>query len=244
VLNKVETTKIDIIECYRFAWNSFTKKWLILCFISGLIVGLEVIPRIVTLPEWNSLYRSSEKLMLSILKGDQAQFYIIAPLVKLKASYLVHKLLKYTLPVVPLLALLTIILLLQANRTTKISGSDTPKPFTFLLYIALIHIMLSIIKMAAFIIFIVPGIYLYIRLLFVSLVMLDQNKGVWSSIKKSYKMTMGNFWRLLFLVIINTLIQLGASFTLIGLIPATGFVNTVRAAAFRTLLNPNNRSHI
>jgi hypothetical protein len=51
----------------------------------------------------------------------------------------------------------------------------------------------------------------------------------------SWQMTDGNFWRLFLLMFMNTVIQTVSMPTIIGGIPATGFANTARAAAFRML---------
>ena len=95
--------------------------------------------------------------------------------------------------------------------------------------------MISIIKIIPFLFFILPGIYIYVKLLFVSLIMLEKKCTARAAVKLSWKMTDGHFWELFFLVFINSGIQLAALTTILGEIPATGFVNTARAAAFRII---------
>ncbi len=73
-----------------------------------------------------------------------------------------------------------------------------------------------------------------------SLIMLEEGAGARVPIKQSWQMTRGNFWELFLLVLMNTGIQLLALPTVIGEIPATGFVNTARAAAFRMILEEGN----
>ena len=128
---------------------------------------------------------------------------------------------------------------MYANWAVK-DRRDAGRPFLFIVYIAVVHVLLAIGKLSAFFFLIVPGVYLYVKLLFVSLIMLEQKKGALSAIKTSWMMTSGNFWRLFLLVVINALIQFVAVITIVGVIPATGFVNTARAAAFRMLLRQDD----
>ena len=81
----------------------------------------------------------------------------------------------------------------------------------------------------------VPGVYLYVKLFFVPLVMLDQGLGARAAVWESFAMSRGNFWRLTGLIAINLAIQAASLITVIGIVPATGFVNTARACAYQSL---------
>ena len=128
---------------------------------------------------------------------------------------------------------------MYANWAVK-NRREKRRPLPTLIYIAIVHVILAIAKMLAFFFFFIPGAYLYIKLLFVSLIMLEEKKGAREAIQMSWQMTEGNFWKLFLLVVVNSGIQMLAMPTIIGEIPATGFANTARAAAFRMLREKGN----
>jgi len=87
-----------------------------------------------------------------------------------------------------------------------------------------------------FFLFIVPGIYIYVRLFFVSLVMIESKCGAREAAVTSWRMTGGhNFWPLTILLMMNVGVNAVAGVTVIGLVPSVGFTNTARAHAFQTL---------
>jgi uncharacterized membrane protein len=91
-------------------------------------------------------------------------------------------------------------------------------------------------KLAATLLLVIPGLYLYVRLMFVSLVMLeDRSAGAARAARASWRLSRGNFWSLLLLVLMNTGVQLLAAPSILGLIPATGFASAARASAFTLL---------
>ena len=173
--------------------------------------------------------------MTAFSENDWHKLEEMSPKLATQTSILMRKLIRFGFYVFPLIALATVALLMYANRAVK-NRQEPNRALSFLVYVALVHVMLAIGKLLAILFFILPGVYLYIKLLFVSLLMLEEGHGARVAIKKSWQMTQGNFWELLLLVLMNTGIQLLALPTLIGEIPATGFVNTARAAAFRTIL--------
>jgi len=143
------------------------------------------------------------------------------------------KLTRLTAYVFPFVALLTVILLMYSNIAIK--NRRDRRPLGRLIYITLVHIVLAFIKAFAFCFFILPGFYVYIKLMFVSLIMLEEDSTATEAVQKSWQMTTGNFWRLFLLIFLNTVLQTGSLLTIIGFIPATGFVNTARAAAYHQL---------
>jgi hypothetical protein len=104
-----------------------------------------------------------------------------------------------------------------------------------ILYISGVHVLLAIIKALAMVLVLPLGIYLYIKWLFVSFILLEEDASIGEAVRRSSELTKGNFFPLLGLVTLNSAIQLISLPTLIGIIPATGFVNTVRAAAYVAL---------
>jgi len=143
----------------------------------------------------------------------------------------------YVAPAIAVLGVLLICVSLMAvaNRREK------HRPGRLAL-VSLAHLVFSFVRVFLLFAFLPLGIYLYIKWYFVILVMLEEKKGLVASIKTSWHMTDGNFWRLLAVVGINTVIQCTMLPTIIGIIPATAFINTVRAAAFRALLDSSEQT--
>lgn len=54
---------------------------------------------------------------------------------------------------------------------------------------------------------VVPGIYLMVKFMFVPLILMDTNCGIFEAFSKSFSLTSGNFWRLLGLSIITYLLM-------------------------------------
>jgi len=98
-----------------------------------------------------------------------------------------------------------------------------------------VDVPLADIKATAMVLVFTLGIYLYIKWLFVSFVLLEEEASIGEAVRRSSALTKGNFFPLLGLVVLNGVIQLISLPTIIGIIPATGFVNTVRAAAYVSL---------
>ena len=225
---------LSVIGCYALAWRSFSKWWIPLCVISGIVVVFQIVPRILVRADVNELKTTTRSFVTAVFKNDQAELEKISPRVAAQTGVLMRKFATYGLCLFPVVALLTIILLMYANWAVK-NRREKRKPLPTLVYIAFVHVMLAIAKLLAFFFFFLPGAYLYIKLLFVSLVMLEEKKGARAAIRISWQMTTGNFWQLFLLVLMNTGMQLLALPTIIGEIPVTGFANTARAAAFRMI---------
>ena len=230
---------LSVSRCYVLAWKSFSKWWIPLCLISSIIFVFQIIPRILMRAEMNELKITAHSSINALLENDLDELNEISLKVTTQMAAFMRKSAKIGLYVFPLVALFTIILLMYANWAVK-NRQDTRRPLPTIIYIAFVHVMLAIGKMLAFLFFFFPGIYIYVKLFFVSLIMLEAKKGAWAAIKISWQMTRGNFWELFLLVVMNTGIQLLALPTVIGVIPATDFANTARAAAFRIIWEGDN----
>jgi hypothetical protein len=230
-----------LLDSYKLAWKSFKKWWIPICLISFFIFIFEIIPRIRISSEFNNLENTSSQLIHAILQKDTEQAKLRIWEIQYRARLILNKIIQSTAIVFPFIALATVILLMFANWATKDKKGERKSLLT-LIYIASVHILLACLKLFAFLLFIIPGLYMYVKLLFVSLLMLEEDINAWQAIKKSWKMSTGYFADLFFLVVINSIIQTILLFTIVGIIPGTGFVNTARAAAFQLLRN-NNRDN-
>ena len=227
--------KLSVVDCYALAWRSFAKWWIPLCLLSGFIFVVQIVPRILVRADVNELKAATRSLVTAALENDQVELEEVLSEVAAQTDVLMRKLATYGLCLFPVVALLTIILLAYANWAVK-GRREERKPVHTLVYIAFVHVVLAIVKLMAFLFFFLPGAYLYIKLLFVSLIMLEEKRSAPAAIRISWQMTAGNFWKLFLLVLMNSAIQLLALPTILGEIPATGFANTARAAAFRMIL--------
>ncbi len=228
-------TGFNISECYSLAWKAFSKWWIPLSLISLLIIVFQIIPQIMSHSEIIQIKKTAFSLIEAVVQNDIQRLDILSLEILEKTNQLSLNFIKIAVYLFPLTALLSIILIMKANLAVK-DSAKRERSYPELIYISLVHIFYAIIKLFAFFFFIIPGFYLYIKLLFVSLIMLEEKKGVKEATIESWTMTAGNFWRLFALVALNTGIQGVAASTVIGAVPATAFVNTARAAAYRQLL--------
>lgn len=221
-------------RCYALSWKSFAKWWIPVCLISALVMVFEVGPRFLLRPEAAAFQAAvSENLSVLISGSLQEQEALLADIQAACWTYVI-KLSKITLLVLPFAAVFSIILLMWANIAVRDRRGENS--FGRLCYLALIHVGLVFIKALAFLFFIFPGVFLYIRLLFVDLVLLeDREQGVLNAVKKSWRLTEEHMWELFAMLLINAVLLIIVTPTLIGLIPAIGFVNTARAASYQML---------
>lgn len=226
--------KLSVTACYVLAWRSFCKWWIPLCLIAGALTVLQFGPRILLHSDVTELKATASAFVSAAMRNDVDAMASVSAEISARSFELAGKFARLTVYLLPLVALLTIILLMCANRAVAGRGGKA-RSAGAVVYIALVHVVLVFVRVGAFFLLIVPGIYMYIKLLFVSLVMLEDGAGAPAAVRASWRMTRGNFWRLLLLILMNAGLQAVATVTVIGLIPATSFANTARAAAFRMI---------
>ncbi len=228
---------LHVRQCYATAWSSFQKGWIPICAVSSLIVLLNILPRVFAWSEITDLRQEGASIHKAVIGMNPSQIGIeFETVTKRLTSYMAAKLWRVFPYMMPFTALLTIILLLYANRAVK-RNTSTRLPLKQVLFTAFINLILILTKTLAVFLFVIPGVYLYVKLYFIPLVMLDDGVGPAVALRKSWQMTRGNFWPILTVVCINGIIQILAIPSIIGAIPATGYANTVRAAAYRNLID-------
>lgn len=227
--------QFDVMACYKLAWKSFSKWWIPLTVISFFVVFFQILPQILSMGEVSSFKKDVVDIFVAAFNQDADKLDSLSVAITDRSQNITTNFMKMGTILFPLTALLSIILIMQANLAVK-DTNKRDRTFFELIYISIVHVVLALVKLLAFFLFVIPGVYLYIKLLFVSLVMLEEKESVWTAIKKSWQLTEGNFWPLLMLVVLNTSVQGMVVPTIIGAIPATAFVNTARASAYRQLL--------
>ena len=99
--------KLSVISCYALAWRSFSKWWMPICVISGIMVVLQVIPRIVVRADMTELEITARRLVTAVLEDDHVALEKIAPKVAAQTGLLTRRFTTYGLCLFPLVALLT-----------------------------------------------------------------------------------------------------------------------------------------
>ena len=103
------------------------------------------------------------------------------------------------------------------------------------------ELLSAIATFLGFILFIIPGIIIFIRLYFVNLLIIDERFGPIQAIKKSWRMTQGQFWNLfLFGLVLLGLNILGALALLIGLLWTIPTTSIAAAYVYRKLSASQN----
>lgn len=98
------------------------------------------------------------------------------------------------------------------------------------------EILSAIATFLGFILLIIPGIIIFIKLYFVNLLIVDKGFGPIQAVKKSWKMTKGHFWNLfLFGLALLGLNLLGALAFLIGLLWTIPTTSIATAYVYRKL---------
>lgn len=233
--------KLNISNCYSIAWKSFAKWWIPICLISAVIFIFQFVPRILVNEDVKELQTTAKETIAALKNQDIDELESISFKIQRQTKELTQKFTAFWMYTIPFTALFTVILLMYANWAVK-NKKEKRKSLLILIYIAVVHVILAIVKITLSIFILPLGAYVYVKLFFVSLIMIEGEKSALEAIATSWRITTGNFWPLFLVVVINFGIQIISSPTVLGLIPATGFVNTARAAAFRILWEENSKS--
>jgi hypothetical protein len=224
---------LSIKACYSKAWKSFAKWWIPICLVSGALMVFSWIPKQLAKAESSAMSQSIAEIMAAVEANDLNQLEVLTTeLIETMRAY-ASKVLTFSLYAAPFAALLTVLLYCVALMAVKDQRTRySPKG---IVVVTLFQFVIATVKILLLFLFLPLGIFIYIKLYFVSLLMLEDEKPIGEAIKGSWATTAGNFWPLLAMVTINSLFQTAMAITVIGLIPATGFANTTRAAAFAML---------
>lgn len=222
----------SIIGCYSFAWKSFSKWWIPLCIISGAVFITNILPRLLTKSRVSEVMSDLQGVLMAA--GDDQLMLARLEVLSESVNQLAKVTIQYSLILLPFAMLFSTLLLLYA--TFAVYNKKNRQPVKSFVWVAVARLTMAIIKGLGFLFFFFPGVYLYVKLFFVPLFMFEKQEGMWQAMKSSWKLTEGHFMDVMVIVLLNILIQGSASATVIGVIPVFGFTNTVRAAAFRMML--------
>lgn len=220
--------------CYSEAWKAFSGWWLPLCLLSGILVVGRIIPKLIMMSKSSELFATVMSFLTAFSSGNADKMLHANREMMILLMEVMRKVLVGACLFLPVAALIGTLLLLYANRAVK--NEKDKRPTRQILSTAFWRVVMSFFKIIGFLFFILPGVVLYIRLLFVPFYMLEYKRSFLDSMKLSWKQTGPYFWELTAVIITNALIQSAAGLTVVGLIPVCGFTNTVRATAFRQTL--------
>ena len=230
--------KLNLKSCYSNAWKAFAKWWIPLCLVAAFLLVFEWIPKLSSKVESQQLAQALSEIKTAAqndsfdLMDEQ-----LLELNQILSAY-AKKTFTIALYALPFVALLSVLLIGTALMAVKNQRQRlAPKQ---VVVVASIRLILAVIKVLLLFFLFPLGVYLYIKLYFTILLMLEEKCSPAKAIQTSWKMTAGNFWTLLGLVSINSTLQLLMGLTIVGFIPATGFTQTTRATAF-TMLNPSRK---
>jgi uncharacterized membrane protein len=168
--------------------------------------------------------------LLILVFGSSFLFDYLSDLAK-KESFLISFLLTivgFALSIIFSLGLIKISLEICDGKEPKISDLFSQYRLFFRYFFA--SILKGLICLFGFILLIIPGIILSIRLSFFDYLIVDKNSRIVESLKKSWEITKGNTWNLFLLYILLGLINVLGFFALIiGLfwsIPTTMIAET------------------
>jgi len=225
---------LDVFDIYRTAWRSFAKWWVSLCLVAGVVVALELIPRLLVLGDVVKLFTLSMQSFMAMASGD---IDALEPLAEQMTPLLDAVQTKFMVSLgiaIPVVAALTVVLLIVAVNAVR-DGSLSRPSILRTLQISGAQVAMSIVCTFGLFLLVIPGLYLYVRLYFVSLILVDSPCSVRGAIVRSFSLTRGHLVDLGVLVLVNSFIQLASLPTIIGAIPVTGFASTARAVAYRRL---------
>jgi hypothetical protein len=224
---------LSLKTCYAKAWKSFAAWWIPICLLSGFLILFELGPRQLARAESSAMRHTLTELLSAIEQGDLGQVESLAYDLNEMAYAYAGKMMKFTLCAAPFVAILGVVLICTSLMAVK----DRRRRYAPLqvLGVSLVHLILAVAKVLLLFVFFPLGLYVYVKLYFTSLLMLEEGLPAAAAIRGSWRATGGNFWPLFGMIAINGTLQFAMVPTLIGLIPATGFANTVRAAAFTEL---------
>lgn len=227
----------SVKQCYSVALASFARWWIPICLIAGTLMVVELVPKQLARMERSALHQTMESAVDAFKQGDIDGMEMMSiELSELLMAYS-EKVLLFSFYAAPFVALIAIFLICTSLMAVK----NRRRNYSMgrVLGAALVHMVLAFAKVLLIFLLLPLGMFVYVRLSFVTLLMLEEDLDPIDAIKQSWAMTRGFFWPLFGIVLINGTLQFALMPTVVGLIPATGFANTARSAAF-TLLRQNS----
>lgn len=245
--------KVSIAAAFKEAWKGFKGWWIPLCLVSAIILlsqswlpkyALGKIPELKVFEEYKREWRDYNRLLKAGYNPRAAREFFWARVNRIsnkpetkEAFYaIILKVMVFFGGLILLVSILNVIIILFSKFSVsekKESFKDNAgKPLT----LTPSYLLLTIIKLIGFCCFIIPGIYLYIKLYFTGFIITEESANPFTAMKKSWQLTEGIFWPTLLVFLITLLIDLLSMITVIGFIPGNSFKYTLRASLYKQAL--------
>ena len=240
--------KIDVTLCFKEAWRGFKGWWIPLCLVSTTIMLTQIsLPRKIVSKELETLkpyYQAYIEFKSGIEEQPTQFFHLYWNFIgkcseinsdpKVITAFFVM-LIKLTAILGVIVCILNIIMIILAKASVEPDKAKrtVKRDLSRGIILTLSYILLSFIKMIPFFFCFFPGIYVYCKLYFTGFIITEESADPFTAMKKSWKMTEGNFFEVLLIFIITVAVNIVSMMTIIGVIPGTSFNYTLRAAAYR-----------
>ena len=240
--------KIDITVCFKEAWKGFKAWWIPLCLVSSAIMFTQIsVPKKIASKEIETLkpyYQAYTEFKSETMKHPNRfvslyEDFIIKcselssdPQIIITFLFLAIKLMLILGLIVCILNVIMIILAkasVEPDKNKRTVKRDLSRGFI----LTLSYILLSFIKVIPFFFCFFPGVYIYCKLYFTGFIITEESADPFTAMKKSWKMTEGNFFEVLLIFIVTVFVNIISVMTIVGVIPGTSFNYTLRAAAYR-----------
>ena len=221
-------SNFTIGNIFSKGWSIFAKNWLVLV---GLLVVYLIIS--VIIPEFSGISLDYE----SISRNPEDVFLLLKEMYQ-DSGYYIDQLISFLLS-----AFFTLVFtkaLLDAYDEQELTFYFNFKKLFYLFVVFILYFIIVIIGLIAFII---PGIYLAIRLQFWSFAIIDKDANPIESLKESWRITNGKTVSLLIILLISIGICIaGFLLFIIGLVPAIVIVSAAQAVAYKLLTEECNET--
>ena len=232
-MEPMHSPRLSLKACYSKAWRAFAKWWIPICLLAGILMVFQLGPKQLARAESSAVGQTIEQIVSAFEQNDLERIEDLAIELNETAWAYAQKVMTFALYALPFAAILSILLLGTSVMAVKNQRRRYPPGRVIL--IAGVNLVIAVVKIALIFLLLPLGLFIYIKLYFVTLLMLEEGHSPARAIKSSWQITNGDFWPLFGMMAINSLLQLALAPTIIGLIPATGFANTARAAAYSML---------
>ncbi len=108
-----------------------------------------------------------------------------------------------------------------------------------------VNILSILIVLAGLIALIIPGLYFIFRISFATIVSIDRNEGARSSIRTSWKITKGHYWKVVATVLVAGLLYVaGFVFFGVGLLVAYPLASILLARLYLALIKEHEKNEV
>jgi len=199
-------------------WSSFSKVKQKLLFFIGFTLFIIFVSLFVTLPL--NIYSES-------IKDTNLFGYTIIILISFLLSFLISAIISPGIVTISL----------KASRGESVSFNDFLGKTKYVVRIMVANVIYFILITIGFLLLIVPGLFVLIRLQFIPYLIVDKNMGAIEAIKESYQITKGNTLKLfvLNLIVVPALVILGFLLLVVGVLFAIPMVYLMYAMVYDKL---------